>query len=74
MKKKNNTEEIVRAMRSSSGRFFGLKMKSGESLNAQYCYDTPSTVVVYDRNNFKHRRLNKASLKRFGMGEVQISL
>lgn len=59
-------------MRSSKGRFFGLKTKSGEALNAQYCYDTPNTVVIYDRNKFAHRRLNKSSLNRLAMGQVQI--
>ena len=70
--KQNNTDKIVNAMRKSSGRFFGLQTKAGEKLNAQYCYDTASTVVVYDRNNTRYRRLNKTSLSRLGMGAVQI--
>lgn len=69
---KNKTEKIVSAMRNSNGRFFGLQTNSGERVNAQYCYETPSTVVIYDRNKFAHRRLNKSSLSRLGMGQVQI--
>jgi hypothetical protein len=67
-----NTDKIVSAMRKSGGRFFGLQTNAGEKLNAQYCYETPDTVVIYDRNKFTHRRLKKTSLSRLGMGSVQI--
>jgi hypothetical protein len=70
--KNTNTDKIVTAMRTSRGRFFGLHTTAGEKMNAQFCYDTPKTVVVYDRNNFRHRRLSKSSLLRLGMGDVQI--
>jgi hypothetical protein len=71
---KNNTEnKIVEAMRLSEGRFFSLSTKHGQLINAQFAYETPKTVVIYDRNNFTHRRLNKTSLSKFGMGAVQIS-
>jgi hypothetical protein len=70
----NNTEtKIVNAMRNSKGRFFSLETKRGQVFNAQFSYETPSTVVIYDRNNFLHRRLNKSSLARFGMGQVQLA-
>lgn len=71
MNKKNQTS-IVKAMKNSKGRFFGLTTNSGDRINAQFSYETPSTVVIYDRNRFIHRRLNKTSLKRLSMGAVQV--
>lgn len=69
----NNTEtNIVNAMRQSKGRFFSLSTKNGSVFNAQFSYETPKTVVIYDRNNFSHRRLNKSSLRRLGMGKIQV--
>jgi hypothetical protein len=74
MKNKTNTEnKIVEAMRISKGRFFSVGTKSGQVINAQFVYETPKTVVIYDRNNDTHLRLNKTSLAKFGMGAVQIS-
>lgn len=70
----NKTEnQIVNAMRKSSGRFFRLETKAGDIYNAQFSYETPKTVVIYDRNRFLHRRLNKASLLGFRMGSVQVA-
>jgi hypothetical protein len=70
----NKTEnQIVSAMQNSKGRFFSLETKTGEIYNAQFSYDTPKTVVIYDRNRFLHRRLNKSSLTRFKMGQVQVA-
>ena len=70
--KLNKMQKIVSAMRMSKGRFFGLGTKSGERLNAQYCYDTENTVVVYDRNKSEHRRFNKSSLASIKMGAVEV--
>ena len=67
-----NQNNIVKAMANSKGRFFGLTTKAGERINAQFVDVTPSTVVIYDRNRFLHRRLNKTSLKRLKMGSVQV--
>jgi len=75
MSKKNqnkNQANIVGAMKGSKGRFFGLTTKSGDVINAQFVNETPSTVVIYDRNRFLHRRLNKTSLKSFSMGSLQL--
>ena len=70
----NKTEnQIVSAMQNSKGRFFSLETKTGEVYNAQFSYDTPKTVVIYDRNRFLHRRLNKSSLARFKMGRVSVA-
>lgn len=75
MSKKNqnkNQANIVGAMKSSKGRFFGLTTKAGDVINAQFVNETPSTVVIYDRNRFLHRRLNKTSLQSFSMGSLQL--
>jgi hypothetical protein len=69
---KTNQNKIVSAMKNSKGRFFGLTVKNGDRINAQFSYETPQTVVIYDRNRYTHRRLNKSSLARLSMGQVQV--
>jgi hypothetical protein len=69
MRKVNN---IVKAMTSSRGRFFGLTTKQGETLNAQFVTETPKYVVVRDRNAQETRKLAKTSLKSLSMGSVKI--
>ena len=59
---KTTQNKIMKAIRSSKGRFFGLYTKSGESLNAQFVSETPEYVTVYDRNNSKKRKFAKTSL------------
>jgi hypothetical protein len=72
--KNTNTQinQMVNAMNTSGGRFFGLTTTSGEQINAQFVSATPKTVVIYDRNRFTHRRLMKSSLKRMRMGSVSV--
>jgi hypothetical protein len=69
MRKVNN---IVKAMTSSRGRFFGLTTKQGETLNAQFVTETPKYVVVRDRNAQETRKLAKTSLKSLSMGSTKI--
>jgi hypothetical protein len=59
-----NTKQnsIMKAIRNSKGRFFGLYTKTGEAINAQFSKETPSYVTVYDRNHNKYRKLAKTSL------------
>jgi len=71
--KNKNQGNIVNAMKSSKGRFFSLTTKSGDRISAQFVDETPQTVVIYDRNRFLYRRLNKTSLQRFSMGSLQLS-
>ena len=71
--KQSKQTNIVQAMQSSRGRFFGLSTTQGESINARFISETPATVVVYDRNYDEHRRLKKTSLSKLRMGAVQIS-
>lgn len=64
---------IVTEMKKSKGRFFSLTITTSERpINAQFVQETPKTVIIYDRNNYTHRRVNKSSLAAFGMGSVSI--
>jgi hypothetical protein len=67
-KQNNKMSAIVNEMRNSKGRFFGLKVKSGETINAQFRYETLDTVVIYDRNNLRQRRIYKTNLASMRMG------
>lgn len=58
----NTNQKVLRAIRNSSGRFFGLYTKSGETLNAQYVSESDAYVTVYDRNAYEERKLAKTSL------------
>jgi hypothetical protein len=64
--------KIVKAMRNSRGRFFGLTTKTGDSINAQFVSESPSYVTIYDRNRYSHRKLAKSSLSGLSMGTVQV--
>jgi hypothetical protein len=67
-----NQNKIVKAMRNSRGRFFGLTTKTGDSINAQFVSESPSYVTVYDRNRYANRKLAKTSLAGLSMGAVQV--
>lgn len=55
--------QIMKAIRSSKGRFFGLYTKAGNAINAQFVSETPSYINVYDRNQKSNKKLAKTSLK-----------
>ena len=59
--KRVNTR-VMRAIRNTKGRFFGLYTTQGESLNAQLVGETDDYVQVYDRNAGVDRRLAKTSI------------
>ena len=59
---KQKQKSAVDAMKQTKGRFFGLYLKSGESINAQFSRETPEKVVIYDRNNSRDRIINKSSI------------
>ena len=59
---KTKQNKIMKAIRTSKGRFFGLYTKAGESLNAQFVSESPSYVTVYDRNAGNTRKFAKTSL------------
>jgi hypothetical protein len=46
----------------SKGRFFGLYLKNGDILNAQYRNSTNSYLTVYDRNAKATRKVRKTSV------------
>lgn len=46
----------------TKGRFFGLYLKNGEAVNAQYRSQSQSYLNVYDRNLKTTRRFHKASV------------
>jgi len=56
------SKTVLKAIRNSKGRFFGLYTKQGESLNAQLQSETDKTIVVYDRNYNQTRRFSKTSI------------
>tara|TARA_R110000803_G_scaffold59174_1_gene117640 strand:+ start:4598 stop:4822 length:225 start_codon:yes stop_codon:yes gene_type:complete len=64
--------KIMKAIRNSKGRFFGLYTKAGEALNAQFVSESPQYVVVYDRNKKTSRKLAKTSLSGLKLREVKI--
>ena len=65
-------KRIVNTMKKSGGRFFGLRTKDGSSYNAQFVKETPSYVVIHDRNAGERRKFAKTSLTGWNMGEVKI--
>ena len=59
--KRVNTR-VIRAIRNTKGRFFGLYTTQGEALNAQLMGETDNYVQVYDRNAGVDRKLAKTSI------------
>ena len=59
--KRINTR-VMKAIRNSRGRFFGLYTSQGESVNAQLMGETDNYVKVYDRNAGVNRELAKTSI------------
>jgi hypothetical protein len=60
--KQNKKTSAVDAMKQAKGRFFGLYLKNGETINAQFRRETPQKVSIYDRNNGRERLINKSSI------------
>jgi hypothetical protein len=67
MSKTETQKVLVQAMKSSKGRFFGLYLKNGDCINAQFRSETPKTVVVYDRNRKTTQRVYKESIAGLNM-------
>ena len=59
--KRVNTR-VMRAIRNTRGRFFGLYTTQGEAMNAQLMGETENYVQVYDRNAGENRKLAKTSI------------
>ena len=52
----------LNAIRNSKGRFFGLRKTDGEVLNAQFRSETDQYMVLFDRNNYRNRKIAKTSI------------
>ena len=61
MKTKVNNR-VMKAIRNTKGRFFGLYTTQGEALNAQFGGETDNYIHVYDRNSGLERKLAKTSV------------
>ena len=59
--KRVNTR-VMKAIRNTRGRFFGLYTTQGEAMNAQLMGETDKYVQVYDRNAGENRKLAKTSI------------
>lgn len=55
--------EALRGIRSTKGRFFGLKTTQGQTINAQFRNETSEYITVYDRNAGRLRKLAKTSIR-----------
>jgi hypothetical protein len=60
----NTTANLFTKIANSKGRFFGLYLKNGETLNAQYRNQTESYLTVYDRTSKMTRKFRKTSVSR----------
>jgi hypothetical protein len=74
MNTSNNTRQnqIVNAMRSSRGRFFGLTTTQGASVNGRFVSESAKYINVYDRHNNEHRKIAKSSLASLRLGSTVI--
>jgi len=57
-----NTNRAINAIRGTSGRYFGLRTTT-ETVNARLLSETPSTILVEDRNAGRVRRFRKSSIR-----------
>ena len=60
----NPTTNLIQDIANTKGRFFGLYLRNGEVLNAQYRSQTDSYITVYDRSARSVRKLRKTSVAR----------
>lgn len=56
------TSSLFDRLSNTKGRFFGLYLKDGERINAQYRSQSDRYVMVYDRNNAQNRRILKTRI------------
>lgn len=57
-----NSTRALSAIRRTSGRYFGLRTTT-ETVNARLLSETPSTILVEDRNAGRVRRFTKSSIR-----------
>jgi hypothetical protein len=56
------TPSLFERITNTGGRFFGLYLKNGERINAQYRSESDRYLMVYDRNNLRNRRILKTQV------------
>lgn len=61
----------ISVIEKSRGRFFGIKTKSGEKINARYLGSSPKYITVYDRNSGETRKLAKTSVSSVSYSGVE---
>jgi hypothetical protein len=62
MKNTSNTNNLFTRIANSKGRFFGLYLKNGDIVNAQYRNSTNSYLTIYDRKTKAMRKFRKTSV------------
>jgi hypothetical protein len=65
-------DNIMNALRSSKGRFFGLTTTQGSSVNARFVSESSRYINVYDRHNNEQRKIAKTSLAGLRLGSTVI--
>lgn len=64
--KRTNTQttnsNLFDRIAATKGRFFGLYLKNGEAVNAQYRSQSDNYLSVYDRNARTNRKFRKTSV------------
>jgi hypothetical protein len=66
-------DNILNAMRSSKGRFFGLTTTQGSSVNARFVSESARYINIYDRHNNENRKIAKTSLAVLNLDSKVIS-
>lgn len=56
-------QSLFARLEKSRGRFFGLYLNSGEKINAQYRSQTERSLIVFDRNSKRNRRVDKVKVQ-----------
>ena len=60
----NASVNLIQNITNTKGRFFGLYLKNGEVLNAQYRSQTNSYITVFDRTSKSLRKVHKSNVAR----------
>lgn len=60
----SNTNDLFNKIASTKGRFFGLYLKDGQTINAQFRSLTNSYLTIFDRTSKTLRKFRKTSVLR----------
>lgn len=56
------TTSLFDRLTKTGGRFFGLYLRNGEKINAQYRSQSDRYLMVYDNNKVRNRRILKSEV------------